>query len=659
MSGIQTKHTINANSTSSATSQNATSTTSVISQNQLQLQLPREIPRKNVEYGSNGEPEVYNCVCYETRLFDATRNNTERIDPSTITGCRGRAWRHDELMNRDDTGYMWWHGKENGGTLTYVICKSCNTIVPGQKAACIHHCVNDPKHLEELRKELNAPSIEPYEVQNELFKRDRLFYNKDTDKWTLTKPAFTPFNRESTTMQSGKPNSYLNREKSVSPVKRQPTGPPSAGNKGFGKRVSPDFDMKNELFPTMSTSDKAAIPITPKAETSSDRVLNYSLILSSIAPEEPATTSVATEEPATPVATKEPATVATPVATKEPATVATPVATKEPATVATKEPTTVATKKPAKPVVAPLLVATKEPSTVVAPLLVATKEPSTSVSTSVETSVATSVATEEPATIVRPLKKKKNDKAQSSLETDKNTQPVLVSSKANDIKCLLSKDEPSVMQCSPSSAEKKQSSLFQPVGKYSIMHRPPPVSTKGEAASAPPASVNDPLSSRSPSSPRSSLSPTLPVIEEEEPVKKYKKPKENGQIFLTPYPIFLERFCKHGPSCKSKTYVEGVLPDGFNHTTALDFISAGEPLPINFCRWEQPWNKKRCLNKKCLYDHIRGRVAWLDDMKARDLEEATRATNRESSVSDQVSSLKAELDTIKELLRTISRNTKQ
>ena len=70
--------------------------------------------------------------------------------------------------------------------------------------------------------------------------------------------------------------------------------------------------------------------------------------------------------------------------------------------------------------------------------------------------------------------------------------------------------------------------------------------------------------------------------------------------------------CKYGNECHGKS---GAC--GFNHlTSGLGHITNNEPIPDGTCRYDRPWDEVRCRNTRCRFDHFRGRVKFLIDMRA-------------------------------------------
>ena len=423
------------------------------------FQLPREIPRKNVEYGANGEPEVYCCDCYETRLFDARRNKNISTDESKITGCRGRAWRHEMLLRKDQNGYLFSHSRENGGNLDYILCQQndCNTIVPRQKAAIIYHNVNE--HLKETRAKMGFNDlVEPFEIQSELFKRDALFYNNRSMQWTLENPLK---NRPNTLRP--RPKDDINRPRSESIISTKEYLPTETVYRQ--PNVSPPtVSWKNMCL----SNDKHRSKYVSQHEVVKDT---------------------------------------------------------------------------------PIQVAEETPIQIVEETMIQIVE---------ETPIQ--IAEETPIQIVE--------------ET-----PIQVA------------EETSIQ---------------------SVIIMVPDHNTEEEFV-RPKKSIRAPL---------------------------YQKVADSD--------IFLERFCRNGPMCPRKGYKEGELPCCYNHTTALDFIAKGSIIPVNFCKWEDPKSKKRCLNKKCIHDHMRGRSKWIEKEQTHD-----ESFYIKPVVSEEVVQLQKELATIKELLSNL------
>jgi hypothetical protein len=70
--------------------------------------------------------------------------------------------------------------------------------------------------------------------------------------------------------------------------------------------------------------------------------------------------------------------------------------------------------------------------------------------------------------------------------------------------------------------------------------------------------------------------------------------------------------CRYGNECHGKS---GAC--GFNHlTSGLGYITNDEPIPNGTCRYDRPWDEVRCRNIHCRFDHFRGRVKFLIDLRA-------------------------------------------
>ena len=70
--------------------------------------------------------------------------------------------------------------------------------------------------------------------------------------------------------------------------------------------------------------------------------------------------------------------------------------------------------------------------------------------------------------------------------------------------------------------------------------------------------------------------------------------------------------CKFGDACHGKS---GAC--GFNHITlGLKHITNDEPIPEGVCHYDRPWDEVRCRNNRCRFDHFRGRVKFLIDLKS-------------------------------------------
>ena len=159
----------------------------------FQFQTPRAIQFKEIERDKEGNPDIYICRCYDVKVGNAQYNG---LDATTITGCRGKPWRHADLFKHNETGYIFMHDRDHckTGAFGYVLCSQegcCSrapTVVPTEKAAIIYHATNE--HLSYLQAAMGKPTATDIEIRDELFKREPLFYDKKKNRWLLEKPVF-------------------------------------------------------------------------------------------------------------------------------------------------------------------------------------------------------------------------------------------------------------------------------------------------------------------------------------------------------------------------------------------------------------------------------------------------------------------------------------
>jgi hypothetical protein len=75
---------------------------------------------------------------------------------------------------------------------------------------------------------------------------------------------------------------------------------------------------------------------------------------------------------------------------------------------------------------------------------------------------------------------------------------------------------------------------------------------------------------------------------------------------------YFEFECKYSDKCHGKS---GAC--GFNHLTpGRKHITNYEPIPDGTCRYDRPWDGVRCRKTHCSFDHFRGRVKFLIELKA-------------------------------------------
>ena len=74
---------------------------------------------------------------------------------------------------------------------------------------------------------------------------------------------------------------------------------------------------------------------------------------------------------------------------------------------------------------------------------------------------------------------------------------------------------------------------------------------------------------------------------------------------------FLEEKCKYNKECRGKN---GGCP--YNHHDCRGFIiPSREKIFKNLCKWDKPWENKRCKRLKCSFDHFKGRVEYIEDIQ--------------------------------------------
>jgi hypothetical protein len=74
---------------------------------------------------------------------------------------------------------------------------------------------------------------------------------------------------------------------------------------------------------------------------------------------------------------------------------------------------------------------------------------------------------------------------------------------------------------------------------------------------------------------------------------------------------FLEEKCKYSKECRGKN---GGCP--YNHHDCRGFIiPSREKIFKNLCKWDKPWENKRCKRLKCSFDHFKGRVEFIEDIQ--------------------------------------------
>lgn len=74
---------------------------------------------------------------------------------------------------------------------------------------------------------------------------------------------------------------------------------------------------------------------------------------------------------------------------------------------------------------------------------------------------------------------------------------------------------------------------------------------------------------------------------------------------------FLEEKCKYSSECRGKN---GGCP--YNHHGCRGFlIPTKEKIFKNLCKWDKPWENKRCKRLKCSFDHFKGRVEYIEEIQ--------------------------------------------
>jgi hypothetical protein len=75
---------------------------------------------------------------------------------------------------------------------------------------------------------------------------------------------------------------------------------------------------------------------------------------------------------------------------------------------------------------------------------------------------------------------------------------------------------------------------------------------------------------------------------------------------------WFEYNCSFGKNCRGK---KGGC--GFNHYTfEHPYITDTADIPVNVCRYDRPWDGKRCLRDRCMFAHFWGRVRFLIKSRA-------------------------------------------
>ena len=70
---------------------------------------------------------------------------------------------------------------------------------------------------------------------------------------------------------------------------------------------------------------------------------------------------------------------------------------------------------------------------------------------------------------------------------------------------------------------------------------------------------------------------------------------------------WFEKYCIYGKTCSG--FKSGIC--GFNHHKQECFIVDGGEVPFYVCKYDSPWNKRRCNRINCSYDHFWGRIRAL------------------------------------------------
>jgi hypothetical protein len=75
--------------------------------------------------------------------------------------------------------------------------------------------------------------------------------------------------------------------------------------------------------------------------------------------------------------------------------------------------------------------------------------------------------------------------------------------------------------------------------------------------------------------------------------------------------FFLEEKCKNGNNCRG---VQGGCP--YNHHNLRGYyIPSREKKFPKLCKWELPLEKKRCKRSCCSFDHLKGRVDYINELQ--------------------------------------------
>jgi len=87
----------------------------------------------------------------------------------------------------------------------------------------------------------------------------------------------------------------------------------------------------------------------------------------------------------------------------------------------------------------------------------------------------------------------------------------------------------------------------------------------------------------------------------------------NSQINQQYNMYFLEEKCRHGKDCRG--WKSGSCP--YNHQGLRGTIRATSKTPRGFCKFEKPWEGKRCRRLRCFCDHLKGRVEFVEGKQRR------------------------------------------
>jgi hypothetical protein len=76
---------------------------------------------------------------------------------------------------------------------------------------------------------------------------------------------------------------------------------------------------------------------------------------------------------------------------------------------------------------------------------------------------------------------------------------------------------------------------------------------------------------------------------------------------------YLDEKCRHGKDCHG--WKSGACP--YNHQGLCGYIQTKGKIPMGkipkgFCKYENPWEGKRCMRLRCFCDHLRGRVQFVE-----------------------------------------------